>query len=261
MTLLEIQIVCAALLIAGTVLMIFLERRFPYQKGQNFFREGFFNDFVMYNLIQSFLLGLLISYLIAFLQSQFKGLQLSWLASLPLAVQLMFFLLTHDFYIYWFHRLQHRSKVLWRLHEAHHSTLHVDWLSGTRSHALEIFINQTIEFTPILLLGAPPEVAVLKGLADALWGMYIHSNIDIRTGPLQYFINGPEMHRWHHSTGNGAAYNKNFSTKFAFWDWIFGTAYFPKGQKPEKYGLGYYGFPKNYFKQLFYAFRPLREGD
>jgi sterol desaturase/sphingolipid hydroxylase (fatty acid hydroxylase superfamily) len=180
-------------------------------------------------------------------------------SSWPALLQLLFFFVVHDFYIYWFHRFQHYYKFFWRLHEAHHSTPQVDWLSGSRSHALEIFINQTIEFAPIVLLGAAPEVAVYKGLIDAWWGMYIHSNIDVRSGRLQFFINGPEMHRWHHSVGNEQAHNKNFSTKLAIWDWMFGTAFFPQNQKPFGYGLGYRGFPSNYFKQLLFAFRPFKK--
>lgn len=109
------------------------------------------------------------------------------------------FFVTHDFYIYCFHRLQHRSNLLWRTHAAHHSVDDVDWLSGTRSHALEITINQTIEFLPIVLLGAAPEVALMKATIDAVWGMYIHSNLNVRSGVLQRVINGPEMHRWHHA--------------------------------------------------------------
>ena len=50
-----------------------------------------------------------------------------------------------------------------------------------------------------MLLGAAPEVALIKGTIDAVWGMYIHSNIDVRAGVLQYVLNGPEMHRWHHA--------------------------------------------------------------
>jgi sterol desaturase/sphingolipid hydroxylase (fatty acid hydroxylase superfamily) len=149
------------------------------------------------------------------------------------------------------HRWQHSNKWLWRIHEAHHSPKKVDWLSGSRSHALEILINQTVEFAPIVLLGAPVEVISYKGVISAVWGMYIHSNIDVRTGWLQKIINGPEMHRWHHSTGKGR--NRNFATKLAIWDWIFGTAYLPPS-KPDEYGLKTY-FPKNYFTQTLYAFR------
>jgi sterol desaturase/sphingolipid hydroxylase (fatty acid hydroxylase superfamily) len=132
----------------------------------------------------------------------------------PRWAQILLFLVTHDFYIYCFHRMQHRFPVLWRLHEAHHSVENVDWLAGSRSHALEILINQTIEFAPIVLLGAPPEMAPIKATLDAIWGMYIHSNINVREGALQYVINGPEAHRWHHSVAF-TGYGFNYSTKLA----------------------------------------------
>lgn len=67
--------------------------------------------------------------------------------------------------------------------------------------------------------------------------MYIHSNINVRAGFVQYIINGPEMHRWHHAVDDDA-HDRNFGTKFAFWDWLFGTAFVPKNRKPVGYGLG-----------------------
>jgi sterol desaturase/sphingolipid hydroxylase (fatty acid hydroxylase superfamily) len=120
---------------------------------------------------------------------------------------------------------------------------------------MEILINQTIEFAPILLLGAAPEIAIVKGFIDAVWGMYIHSNIDVHSGKLQYFINGPEMHRWHHANNDESVFNKNFSTKLAIWDWLFGTAFFPSDRKPAEYGLSGIVFPRNYLKQIIFAFR------
>jgi hypothetical protein len=69
--------------------------------------------------------------------------------------------------------------------------------------------------------------------------MFIHCNIDVRLGKIQYFINGPEMHRWHHSDDGGREFQNNYSTKLAIWDWIFGTAFLPdpKVRKPRLYGL------------------------
>jgi sterol desaturase/sphingolipid hydroxylase (fatty acid hydroxylase superfamily) len=247
------------IIILCALILVVLERVRPYNKGQKFFREGFFNDFILYNFVQSFILGIIISYLVQFLDSVSGLPGYMLLASWPIWLQVLFFVITHDIYIYWFHRLQHRNKFLWRIHEAHHSTGDVDWLSGVRSHSLEILINQTIEFAPIVLLGAAPETAVLKGTISAVWGMYIHSNIDVRSGVLQYFINGPEMHRWHHSNDNKNAYNKNFSTKFAIWDWLFGTAFFPRDIKAQKFGLGGSDFPRSYIKQQAFAFRKFRK--
>ena len=97
-----------------------------------------------------------------------------------------------------------------------------------------------------------------KGLISAVWGMYIHCNVDIQSGWLQKIINGPEMHRWHHSDDSNESHNKNFSTKIAVWDWLFNTAYFPKEKKANTYGLSDTAFPSNYFKQHIFAFRKFK---
>jgi sterol desaturase/sphingolipid hydroxylase (fatty acid hydroxylase superfamily) len=255
MSLGSVRIYSFIIVIGAAIILVLLERFFPYNKGQKFFREGLFNDFVLYNFLQSFVLGIIISYLIKLIDQSTKLSHLRLIASWPIWLQLVFFVITHDFYIYWFHRYQHKSKYFWRIHEAHHSTKQVDWLSGVRSHSLEILINQTIEFAPIVLLGAAPEVAIYKGAISAICGMYIHSNINVRSGFLKYFINGPEMHRWHHSDEGNESHNKNFSTKLAVWDWLFGTAYFPQDKKAKIYGLGDLSFPRNYFLQHTFAFR------
>jgi sterol desaturase/sphingolipid hydroxylase (fatty acid hydroxylase superfamily) len=254
MSLIDFQLVSLLVIAFSALVIIILERQFPYNK-QPILRRGFWTDFIFYNFLQSFFLGILISYLIEFIDSSTNLSRLHLISDWPIWLQLLFFLLTHDLYIYWFHRYQHNNKYLWRLHEAHHSPKDVDWLSGVRSHGIEILINQTIEFLPIVLLGAAPEVAVLKGVVSAVWGMYIHSNIDVNSGRLQYIINGPEMHRWHHSTGKGR--NRNFSTKLAIWDWIFNTSYLPNNSKVEDYGLKTF-FPENYFVQFIYAFRKFK---
>ncbi len=235
----SLQILSLIIISAAAVLMIVLEKYYPYTKGQKIFREGFFNDIVMYAVFQSYVLGLIIFGFLNWIKYNTDLYQYSLIGSWPVWVQVLFFLVTHDFYIYWFHRWQHHNKILWRTHEAHHSPKTIDWLSGARSHSLEILINQTVEFAPIILLGAAPEVAIYKGMISAIWGMFIHSNIDVRLGKLQYFINGPEMHRWHHSDDGGKEYQNNFSTKLAVWDWLFGTAFFPDPaiRKPKRFGL------------------------
>ena len=234
-----LQYLSLIIISAAAVLMIVLEKYYPYTKGQKIFREGFFNDIVMYSIFQSYVLGLIIFGFLNWIKFNTDLYQYSLIGSWPVWVQVLFFLVTHDFYIYWFHRWQHHNKILWRTHEAHHSPKTIDWLSGARSHSLEILINQTVEFAPIILLGAAPEVAIYKGMISAIWGMFIHSNIDVRLGKLQYFINGPEMHRWHHSDDGGKEYQNNFSTKLAVWDWLFGTAFFPDPaiRKPKRFGL------------------------
>ena len=253
-------LISPAIIVAWALILMGLERLFPYAH-QRLFRTGFFTDLLGYGLLQSYVLGFAISAAIALVDRVTGWSRLGLVSSWPVLGQLCFFFVVHDFYIYWFHRLQHYSDTLWRIHEAHHSVDDVDWLSGTRSHALEILINQSVEFLPIVLLGAAPEVALMKATLDAVWGMYIHSNLDVRTGVLQMVVNGPEMHRWHHARELPAP-GKNFATKLALWDWLFGTAYLPS-DKPRAYGLEAPGYPKRgfwaYLKQHAHSLRRTNE--
>jgi len=242
--------ITTAILFSSAILIIVWERVSPYRKGLPFFREGFWVDLVWYTIIQSYFLKILIfDYIIAPVQHHFNW-NFHLVSNWPVAVQVLFFLITHDLYIYLFHRLQHKNKMLWRIHEAHHSGKEVDFLAGSRSHVLEIVINQTIEFAPIVLLGADPAVIPIKACLDAVFGMFIHANINVKMGKLKYFLNSPELHLWHHANYK-EVFHANFSTKFSVWDHLFGTAYDPgkkPGNKPENWGL-YYDYPKDYFLQ------------
>jgi len=248
----------SAMVIVGAVITFsILERYFPYRKGLPYFRKGWYQDLIWYTFIQSYFLGIIIFQWIigpareALNLSPDEGLLSHW----PLWALVLFFFVTHDFYIYWFHRLQHHNKWLWRTHEAHHSVEHVDFLAGSRSHAGEILINQTIEFAPIILLldvQTGIMVKFIKATIDAVWGQFIHSNLNIRLGKLGYLINGPEHHQWHHAD-HVEVYHANFATKLSIWDWIFGTMYLPGKKKPRKFGL-WYRFPRDYFMQHLFSF-------
>jgi sterol desaturase/sphingolipid hydroxylase (fatty acid hydroxylase superfamily) len=249
------QAVAPAVVVGWALLLWLLERRFPYDR-QRFVREGFWSDLVLYTLVQSCALALVISALIRWLDGASGLSRLALVSTWPLWAQVAFFTVSHDLYIYWFHRLQHRSALLWRLHEAHHSPTSLDWVAGLRSHALEVLVNQTVEFAPMVLLGASPEVPIVKGTLSAVWGLWIHANVNARSGWLQWVVNGPEAHRWHHATDSDA-YDRNFATKLALWDRLFGTAFLPRGRKPTAYGLAEVDFPAGYVRQHLFAFRPL----
>jgi len=233
-----------------------LERLFPYQKGYKIFRQGYWMDFFWYTIVQNYFLGVLIAFIIRGMDAGGSVSRLHLITRWPVIVQVLFFLFTHDLWQYWFHRIQHNNKYLWRTHEAAHATPEVDWLVGSRSHALEILVAQTVEFAPIILLGARPEIAIIKGTLDAVWGMYNHSNIRVDHGRFIYFFNGPQLHRWHHHN-NVPGKGCNFSTKLSVWDWIWHTAYLPRPDERPTYGFrGIDKYPVNsYFKQFIVAFR------
>lgn len=247
-----IELLSPLVIVGAAILFVWLEHYFPYDRDQRVFRDGFWTDLIWYTIIQSYVLAFVISFIIRQVDASTGLSRLHLVSGWPIWGQLLFFLVSHDLYIYAFHRWQHHSMILWRIHEAHHSNRDVDWLAGSRSHALEILINQTIEFLPMILLGAAPELPLIKGMVDAVWGMFIHSNLDIRLGRAGLLLNGPELHRWHHAreiTEGGI----NFGTKFALWDVLFGTLVRPPA-KPSGYGLNE-PFPRGYFRQMIYAFR------
>ncbi len=248
----HVTLVTTIILFCWIAFMITWERISPYRKGLPFFRDGFWVDLVWYTLIQSYFLKILIfDYIIAPVQVHYNWVGVNFMTHWPIWAQVSFFVITHDLYIYLFHRFQHSSKFFWRTHEAHHSGKQVDFMAGSRSHIAEIIINQTIEFGPIILLLGPYSVVIpIKAMLDATLGMFIHANINVKLGKLKYFLNSPELHQWHHANYQ-EVFHANFSTKFAIWDYLFGTVYFPDhkpGDKPENWGL-YYDYPKDYFAQ------------
>lgn len=62
----------------------------------------------------------------------------------PLWLQAVVVIVVIDFFFYWMHRAKHRWDWWWRLHETHHSSRDLDWLSSVRFHPLEKILDRTI---------------------------------------------------------------------------------------------------------------------
>ncbi|MGB3016441.1 MAG: sterol desaturase family protein, partial [Ignavibacteria bacterium] len=112
----SLQVWSLIIIVASAVLMIVLEKMYPYTKGQKIFREGFFNDMILYTIVQSYLLGLIIFGFLNWIKSNTDLYRFSLLDGWPVWLQVVVLVIIHDFYIYWFHRWMHNNKVLWRLH-------------------------------------------------------------------------------------------------------------------------------------------------
>jgi sterol desaturase/sphingolipid hydroxylase (fatty acid hydroxylase superfamily) len=244
------------IIVGGALVIIALERVAPYDP-QRLLRDGLVGDLLWYALVQSAVLSVVIRGLVGAIDAATGASQHGVVSGWPFWLQVLLFVVTHDLYIYWFHRWQHVSPRLWRLHEAHHSSREIDWIAGSRSHALEIVINQTIEVAAMVLLGASTDVMLCKGAISVVSGMWIHANVDLRALGLRptwlrYVINGPTMHRWHHAI-DFVPPGRNYATKLAFWDHLFGTASVPD-HKPAGYGLTD-PFPPGFLAQQAHAFR------
>ncbi len=154
-----------------------------------------------------------------------------WPAEWPLAAQLLLALVIGEFGTYWIHRLMHENAFLWRFHAPHHSAPRLYWLNAARFHPLDLFAQQFLALTPLVVLGADVRVIALHTLFTAIHGVFQHCNVDIRLGPLNWFFSMAELHRWHHSKRLEEA-NTNYGANIIWWDVVFGSRFLPKDREP-----------------------------
>ena len=152
----------------------------------------------------------------------------------PYWLQLFEIVFLCDISIYWAHRLSHRYQCLWRFHQIHHTAERLDWLAAYREHPLDNIYTRVIENLPALLLGFPMETIAGFVVFRGLWGLFIHSNVNITMGPLAYLIGSPRLHHWHHDKHLNEGCN--FANLSPLMDLMFGTYYDP-GEEPKEYGI------------------------
>jgi sterol desaturase/sphingolipid hydroxylase (fatty acid hydroxylase superfamily) len=175
------------------------------------------------------------------------------LASLPLAAQMIIFLVGEDFITYWTHRWFH-GKDLWKYHAVHHSTEELEWISAARFHPINIFFGTVVADVALLIAGISPNVFVVLGPITIAHSAFVHANLDWSLGPFKYVIASPIFHRWHHTMPDRGG-EKNFAATFPVIDLIFGTFYMPAGERPDRYGIDDREFPEGFGAQLMYPFR------
>jgi len=161
------------------------------------------------------------------------------LGGLPLAPRLLLVLLVGELGAYWAHRLAHSWPWLWRFHAVHHSPTHVYFLVNTRAHPVDLLFTRMCSLTPLYVLGlAGPTAAgsaapVALILVGTLWGFFIHSNLRVRLGPLEWLLSTPAFHHWHHTRRDHI--DRNFAAMLPLLDRLFGTYHLPRSW-PAEYG-------------------------
>jgi len=150
---------------------------------------------------------------------------LTWFAAMILA----------DFTYYWMHRWEHENRLLWAIHNVHHSSTEFDLTTGFRLSWFEGAV-EWIFFVPMVLLGFDVVQVVLSISIVASYQAWIHTRYIGKLGVLDKIFNTPSVHRVHHGI-NPQYINKNFGGIFIVWDRLFGT-YMPESE------LVYYGLTK-----------------
>jgi sterol desaturase/sphingolipid hydroxylase (fatty acid hydroxylase superfamily) len=228
------------LVISGIIISI-AERLWPRVPQQPLLRRGFFVD-ILFLFFNAEIVGAAVSALLTRAMPQpllldlRQSLGLTAIASWPIWAQALLLLVTKDFLQYQVHRAMHHYPWLWRFHKTHHSATQLDWLSNWRFHWMEVFVYQLILYTPAIMLGFSPEASFACAVISTTAGHFAHANIAWRSGPLNYIINTPELHTWHHVHPDHGPQDRNFAITFSLWDWLFRTAYLP-GHAPIRLGL------------------------
>lgn len=163
----------------------------------------------------------------------FNALELRNILSLPslqkLPAELRIFLgvILADLCLYWIHRFMHRKALLWRTHVFHHTIKELWWLSGSRTSLTHLFL---FALPQILLgyyvLGFTQHEAGVAFSIGVVVNVWIHTNLWVNIGPLEWILITPNYHRIHHGARGLAG--KNLGFVFTIWDRIFGTYVNPK---------------------------------
>lgn len=173
--------------------------------------------------------------------------------ALPFWIALPLALFVSDLFQYWAHRIFHSHTYLWRFHSVHHSTTAMDWLAGSRTHFIDIFVTRSLSFMPLYILGFSQLVFSSYIVIIALHAVFIHANTRMNIGFLKYIVTTPQYHHWHHCN-DAEFYGKNFAVFFPLIDRMFGTYFLPENVWPTGTGLLEADYPKGYVKQMIHPF-------
>ncbi len=172
-----------------------------------------------------------------------------WPHGAPIAIQIILMLVIAEFFRYWIHRALHIYRPLWRLHAVHHASDKLYSVNVGRFHPFDKSLQFFGDTVPFLFLGVAPEVFAAYFVFYAINGFYQHSNADIRLGPVNWIVAGPELHRWHHSDVYSEA-QSNYGNNLIIWDAAFGTRYLPKEHGVNRVGIGNPLWPEGFLAQM-----------
>lgn len=238
--------------ILGAAAVTFLELYFPHRREWLSGRDDVLNDSA-YMLMQ-IAVPLLMTFTLAFwlieiFHSRQTALTSIWPHDWPVWGQAIIMLLTAEFLRYWLHRLAHEWPLLWRLHAVHHSPHKIYWLNVARFHPLEKALQFMFDALPFIMLGVSEDVLALYLVFYSINGFFQHCNIEVRLGPLNYIVSGPELHRWHHSRWPEES-NQNYGNNLIVWDLLFGTWFLPQDRQVGDLGLKNRNYPMSFLSQL-----------
>jgi sterol desaturase/sphingolipid hydroxylase (fatty acid hydroxylase superfamily) len=125
------------------------------------------------------------------------------------------------------HLANHRSRVLWRFHELHHSQEDMNVMTVFRTHPL-IHVSYVLSLVPGVILLANGVASTTLLIAYGGIVAFAHSNTNLGFGPLGRIVVSPNFHRIHHRVEGAQDVNLGFV--LSIWDQLSHRAVFPTAE-------------------------------
>lgn len=138
---------------------------------------------------------------------------------------LAFDIVALDFWIYWWHRANHRLPFLWRFHAVHHLDETLDATTALRFHFGEVALSAVARAAVIFLIAIPPASVVAFETLLAVVTIFHHSNLKLPRRlerALSFIIVTPSIH-WIHHHAERADTDSSYATLLSPWDRLFGS--------------------------------------
>lgn len=140
-----------------------------------------------------------------------------------------------DYSYYWRHRILHDNKLLWSMHEFHHSATEMTVFSKDRILPAEGLFLDVLLLPSFLLTSAvitrgieigiyfPILIVVIHVFINEFSNMLSHSSLYFRyRRPFDLILMNPCCH-WLHHSDNPKHFSCNFGVAYSLWDRIHGT--------------------------------------
>lgn len=143
-------------------------------------------------------------------------------------------LLLNDLAYYVDHRVSHRTGLFWAIHHTHHSSSEMNILVANRGNIFLFGGLGQPAYLVLALLGLPLPMFITTKFFGNLWGIFNHTRLVDRMGPLEDVLATPSNHRVHH--GSDAKYlDRNYGQTLIIWDRLFGT--YQREEESPTFGL------------------------
>lgn len=151
---------------------------------------------------------------------------INWLPEISLWLYALLGVLLLDFVgAYLPHYVEHKVKLLWRVHLVHHTDHNVDTTTANRHHPFESVIRFAFTLFGVFIIGTPIALVFLYQSMSLVATQFTHANIKMPKKLdklMSYVLVSPDMHKVHHHYVLPYT-DSNYGNIFSIWDRLFGT--------------------------------------